>query len=290
MRHIEIVAIGNELLLGDVLDTNSHELCRTFTGWGMRVRRVAQVPDEAAAIVAEVQGALQRGPDLLVCTGGLGPTDDDLTLAAVAAALGRPLEENPLAIAMLEERYRLLVAQGLLTDPTLTPARRKMARMPAGAEPLPNPVGTAPGVLLQEGRTTLVCLPGVPEEVRGILEGPLTRRLEEILGKGAYAEWTVLALAGEGLLAPLLREVVRAHPDVYVKSHARRPTSRPGGPRVKVTLSLAAPDPERVAAGLESALGDLVGRLAQAGIGIERISRGEGAPWETDPGPPQGSG
>lgn len=277
MRHVEIIAIGNELLLGDVLDTNSHDLCRAFTDWGMRVRRVVQVPDEPATIGAEVRGALRRGPDLLVCTGGLGPTDDDLTLAAVAAALGRPLEENPQAVALLEQRYRLLVAQGLLTDPTLTPARRKVAQLPSGAEPLPNPVGTAPGVLLQEGRTTLVCLPGVPEEVRGILQGPLAERLVKILGRGAYAEWTVLVQAGEGLLAPLLREVVRGHPEVYVKSHARRLPPRPGGLRVKVTLSLAGPDPERVAAGLEAALGDLVERLEQAGIGVESIARGEGA-------------
>ncbi len=277
MRRVEILAIGNELLLGDVLDTNSHELCRTFTGWGMRVRRVAQVPDEVETIVSEVRGALRRGPDLLACTGGLGPTDDDLTLPAVAEALGRPLEENPQAVALLEQRYRLLVAQGLLTDPTLTPARRKMARLPAGAEPLPNPVGTAPGVLLQEGPTTLVCLPGVPEEVRGIVGGPLAGRLEEILGKGAYAEWSVVARAGEGLLAPLLREVVRGHPDVYVKSHARRLPPRPGTPpHVKVTLSLAGADPASVTAGLEAALGGLLERLEQAGIGVESIARGEG--------------
>ena len=82
MRQAEILAIGNELLLGDVLDTNSHELARVLTRRALRVRRVVQLPDEATTIASEISASLQRATDLLICTGGLGPTDDDLTLQA----------------------------------------------------------------------------------------------------------------------------------------------------------------------------------------------------------------
>jgi nicotinamide-nucleotide amidase len=273
MLSVEILAIGNELLLGDVLDTNSNWLCQQFTGRGARVRRVALVPDEGPAIGREVRGALEREADLLVITGGLGPTDDDRTLLAVAEALGRPLEENPQAIAFLEQRYSDLIAQGFLRHGGLTPPRRKMAQLPAGGEAVPNPIGTAPAVVLREGKTVLVCLPGVPEEMRGIFEGPLAGTLAEVLGAGTYAEWAVVVHAGEAMLAPLLRQVAEAHADVYVKSHARRLASAGTRLRVKVTLSLAGPDPESVRAGLQAALDDLQAALAEGGIALEEIDR-----------------
>jgi len=272
MLQAEILAIGNELLLGDVLDTNSHWLCQELTARGARVRRVVQVRDEAAAIGEEIRGALARRAGLIVTTGGLGPTDDDLTLAAVAAALGRPLREHPQALAALEERYRLLVEQGFLPDGTITPPRRKMVTLPEGSTPLANPVGTAPGVLLREGPSTLLCLPGVPAEMRAIFEGALAGPLGEIIGQGAYREWSVTVGAGEAALAPLLRRLTQAHPDVYVKSHARRidPRSRL---HVRITLSLGGRDQAEVQAGLEAALEELLRLLAEAGIPVERVER-----------------
>lgn len=271
MLQAEIVAIGNELLLGDVLDTNSHWLCQQLTARGTRVRRVVQVRDETAAIGEEIRGALARQTGLIITTGGLGPTDDDLTLAAVAAALGRPLREHPEALAALEERYRLLVAQGFLADGTITPPRRKMVTLPEGSIPLPNPVGTAPGVLLHEGESTLMCLPGVPEEMRAIFEEASAGPLAGLLG-GCYAEWSVTVGAGEAHLAPLLRRLAQSHPEVYVKSHARRidPRSRL---HVRLTLSLAGKDEAEVQAGLEAALEDLQGLLAEAGVPIEDVKR-----------------
>jgi uncharacterized heparinase superfamily protein len=109
----------------------------------------------------------------------------------------------------------------------------------------------------------------------GIVQGPLTGLLQELLGAGTYAEWSVVARAGEAMLAPYLREVAAAHPRVYVKSHARRLPRTRGSLRVRLTLSLAAASSDEVAAGLEPALADLVARLEQAGIEVESISRGE---------------
>lgn len=261
----EVLAIGNELLLGEVLDTNSHFLCRYLTRLGGRVRRVAEVPDEPAAIAAEVRGALERGPDLIVTTGGLGPTEDDLTLSAVAQALGRPLVESPQALALLERRYAELLAQGIIADATLTPPRRKMAFLPEGGEPLPNPVGTAPAVLLRLGKTLLVCLPGVPEEVRGIVEGPLQEHLSQTLGTGYHASCSFLVYAGEATLSPLLHRLAEKYPYVYVKSHAGR--VRPEvGLQVRVTLSSYGDTTPEAEERVQNAAEELRRALAEAGF------------------------
>ncbi len=262
----EILAIGNELLLGDVQDTNSYWLCRRFAALGGRVRRVVLVRDEVEAIVAEVQGALARETDLLLIGGGLGPTDDDLTLQAVAAALGRLLEEHSEALAIVERRYRELAEQGYVADAALTPARRKMAYLPEKSTPIFNPVGTAPAVLLHEGKSTIICLPGVPAEMRGIVEGPLQPLLQEILGAGAYAEWAVITDCGdESTLAPLLRRVIAMHPGVYVKSLA---THFGSDVKLRVILSTAGQDTATVQAELQAALDDLQRELYEGSIGV----------------------
>jgi molybdenum cofactor synthesis domain-containing protein len=262
----EILVIGNEILLGEVLDTNSHFLCRYLTERGGQVRRVVEVPDDPEAIAAEVRGALERGPDLIVTTGGLGPTEDDLTLPAVAQALGRPLRESPQALAMLEGRYAELLAQGIIADATLTPPRRKMARLPEGGEPLPNPVGTAPAVLLRLERTLLVCLPGVPEEMEGIAQGPLRERLAQALGTGYHAQRSLRVQAGEATLSPILQTFARTHPDVYVKSHAGRvrPNARL---EVRITLSAYGDTEAEAEDRVQKATEEL--RRALAGAGFE---------------------
>ena len=119
------------------------------------------------------------GPDLILTCGGLGPTADDLTVAAIAAAVNKPLHEHPQAYAMIRDFYALLYARGDVITAELTPARAKMAQMPSAAEPLTNTVGAAPGVLLQDGSTLIVSLPGVPAEMKDIFThacGPGWRR------------------------------------------------------------------------------------------------------------------
>lgn len=173
---VEIIAIGNEILWGQVQDTNTYWLVKQVTGLGGQVRQAVIVPDEPEAIVREVRGALERQPALLITSGGLGPTADDLTLPTVAEALGRPLELSPQALEMMERRYARLAELGFVADASLSPARKKMAYLPQGAVPLANSVGTAPGCLLRLGATTLVSLPGVPGEMVSIWEESLADR------------------------------------------------------------------------------------------------------------------
>lgn len=265
----EILAIGNELLLGEVVDTNTAWLCRFLAGLGVRVRRAVLLPDEVEVLRGELEAVLRRGPDLAFTTGGLGPTEDDRTLAAVALATGRPLEEHPQALQMVAARYQELAAAGYVASPELTPPRRKMALLPQGAIPLANPVGAAPGVLLPLEPTMLICLPGVPEEMKAIVQGSLAPYLRARLGRAGFAEVRlVVDCRDESQLAPLLEEIQRQSPHVYIKSRARA-----FGPsvRLQVYLSAAAPTYEEARSMVEAARHRLEQRLAEAGIAAEEM-------------------
>lgn len=262
--NVEIVAVGNELLIGDVLDTNTNWLCKKITGLGGRVRRAVMVGDDPGAIAEEVRSALARGSDVVLTTGGLGPTADDITLAAVAEAAGVPLELNEEALAFVRDKYADLAHKGYVDHAELTDQRRKMAVLPGPAQPLTNPVGAAPGVLLRSRKTLIVCLPGVPAELKGIFTTSLQPSLKALFGESLFVEKIVVVDCGdESVLAPVLQEVAERHPAVYVKSRAEH-----FGPdvRLRVTLSLAGSDRKEVEAAVDRAMADL--RQSLAGLGI----------------------
>ncbi|MBI3287650.1 MAG: competence/damage-inducible protein A [Chloroflexi bacterium] len=267
MPSVEIIAIGSELLLGLVQDTNSHWLSKQIAGLGGELRRVAIVGDVPEAIGAELRGALQRRPDLLITSGGLGPTADDLTLSAVAQALELPLELDPRALEVVRSRYAALHRQGYLADPHLSEARRKMAYFPRGGEPIHNPVGTAPACLLRVESSTLICLPGVPGELKGIWTESLQPILREIFGAGAYLEVTLrVDCPDESLLAPLLTPLVERHPDVYIKSRAKVFAERM---QLQITLSARGGERSQVQSRIESALGEVRRALEAARLRAE---------------------
>lgn len=270
LKTAEVFAIGNELLLGIVQDTNTHWLCRRITGLGGRVRRCFVLPDEPSVIAEELERALRRDPDLLVTTGGLGPTQDDLTLEAVAQALDVPLEEHPEALRIVERRYRELFEQGRVDSPALTDARRKMARLPRGAQALDNRVGTAPGVLIKRGKTTLVSLPGVPAELYDIWENALQPYLERIFGAGFYGERTLIVdVNDESLLAPLLREFQQSWPEVYIKS---RPKGFAEGLKILITLAMSG-ERSRVEETLARLVQELMDRLKEQGLPVAEFGK-----------------
>lgn len=269
MVEVEIIAIGNELLLGDVLDTNSNWLCKRVTGLGGRMRRVVMVGDDRKAIAIEIQDALERKSDLIITTGGLGPTADDITLQAIAEATDRPLGVNLEALKMVKRRYEELAQEGYVADSSLTPSRRKMAHLPQSATPILNPVGTAPACTLRLEDTTLISLPGVPEELMAIWEGPLQPLLREIIGEGYYQEKMIFVdCKDESLLAPILKRMTEAYSQVYIKSRAKK-----FGPevKIKVTLSSAGRDREEVEGAINEALKDLTRSLGSSGLSVETI-------------------
>jgi len=165
---IELVTVGTELLLGFTVDTNSAEIGRTLAAGGVRVVRRTAVADEVAAIRDAVSAALKR-TGVVVTTGGLGPTADDITKSAVAALFGARLVFDPSVWAALEARFARF---GRIP----TANNRGQAEIPEGAAVLPNRWGTAPGLWLEGEPGLVVMLPGVPIEMRNLLEASVVPR------------------------------------------------------------------------------------------------------------------
>ena len=248
---VEVVSAGNEVLIGDVLDTNTNWLCTRVTGLGGLVRRTVMLRDDVAAIGAELRGCLARRPALVFTVGGLGPTGDDRTLEGVALGLGVPLALHPGAERMVAAKYEEFFAAGHVPFPEMNESRRKMAWLPAGAEPLVNPIGGAPGV---------------PGELRAIVDESLGPLFSEIFGDARYEERSLeVELQDETAIADVLRAAEERHPAVYVKSRAKVLGSTHV---IRITLSARGRDDSAVAALLAPAAEQLLTQVAAAGFSI----------------------
>ncbi|MFQ3684767.1 competence/damage-inducible protein A [Roseiflexus sp.] len=266
MTTVELVVTGNELLLGDVLDKNTGWVCRQITALGGRVECAVIVRDNMEAIAREVRSCLERSTRVIVTIGGMGPTQDDLTVAAVAAATHRSLKLHPDALAMVQRQYEYFAREGMVDDPTITPAREKMAHIPIGAIPLDNPVGAAPGILLQMDSSIIICLPGVPTELKGIFKSALQPVLQRIFGKSVLLEkLAIVNCNDESILAPILQLVAERHPHVYIKSRAQR-FGR--DVQFRITLSTAGPSQTTVEQRIATAAQELQRALSDIGVSI----------------------
>jgi molybdenum cofactor synthesis domain-containing protein len=198
-----LAVIGDEILSGRTQDKNVAQLATWLNDQGIRLAEVRIVPDEQPRIVDTVN-ALRAGHDYLFTTGGIGPTHDDITVDAIAAAFGVPVVIHPDARKILEDYYR--DRPGGLNE-----ARLRMARVPEGAELLPNPSSGAPGVKLGN----VYILAGVPYIAASMLEA-LTGKLE---GGRPMVSVTLGARAPESEVADLLRETEAEHPGVSIGSY-----------------------------------------------------------------------
>ena len=232
----EILSIGNELLIGHTLDTNSHWIAKRLNQLGWVLQRVTQIRDSQDAIVNGIRGSISRRPTVVITLGGLGPTHDDMTLAGVSKALGAPLRFNAEALRLVEDHYRRLE-----TRPKLTRYRTKMATLPRHATPLKNPVGTAPGVQLEKAGTTIFCLPGVPSEMKAIFQSSITEFLSSYTTSRPVELQFKIAGIIESALAPILDKARKAYPGLYFKSH---PRGRETGVRPLILLHIYSIDPK----------------------------------------------
>ena len=226
----EIISVGNELLIGHTLDTNSHWIAGHLERTGWRLERVTQLPDSLDAIRSEVQESVRRKPRVVITLGGLGPTHDDITLHGIALALRRPIQLNDEALGLVKERYRKLEIK-----PKLTVYRRKMAMLPRDAKPLANPVGTAPGVMIRLGGTMIFSLPGVPSEMKAIFKRSILPFIQQLHSKRPVEVQARIVGVIESALAPILEEARREFPGLYLKSH---PRGRETGTRPMILLHI----------------------------------------------------
>ena len=216
----ELLCIGNELLIGKTLNTNAHWLAKRLTVLGATVQRITVVRDDTKEIAAAIREVLKRRPSFAITTGGLGPTFDDRTFEGIAEALDMKLTINKKALALVQSKYEALLKERQIEKVEMTPARVKMATFPENADPLHNPVGTAPGMLVRWKKTCLIALPGVPPEMEAIFEESIAQMVKEKVGSSIFFETSVF-LDGimESTLAPLIDRVMQDIPHVYIKSH-----------------------------------------------------------------------
>jgi molybdenum cofactor synthesis domain-containing protein len=234
-----VMIIGDEILSGRTQDTNLNHIAKYLAAHGVDLAEARVVGDIKAEIV-EALNTLRARYDYVLTTGGIGPTHDDITADCVAAAFGVELYEHPEIIAMMVARW-----QG-----ELTPARRRMARVPVGGDLVKNPVAGPPGFTIGN----VFVMAGVPQVMRGMLEdvGWRLRGGAVVLSRNVRVEGS-----GEGVIAEPLERVARAHPDLSLGSY---PFFGPEGYGSNLVIR------GRDAGELETVVGELVAALTAAGI------------------------
>jgi nicotinamide-nucleotide amidase len=209
LNTVGILIIGNEILDGVILDTNSQWIIQQLKPLNYTVAKSITVRDDISEIAKAITRMKNDGIDLVITTGGLGPTYDDMTLKGVAEAFSIPMKLNEEAIKIVERQYKNFHDRGVIDSAEITDARRKMAVFPEGAEPLDNMAG------------------GAPSELKWIFEN----QLEPILKKQAHGHYyekiIYLNLRDESILAPLIDEAMHADSGVYIKSMVK-PYGAPG--------------------------------------------------------------
>lgn len=237
-----LVVIGDEILSGRTQDKNVAQLAAWLNVQGIRLAEVRVVPDVADAIV-EAVNVLRARNDYLFTTGGIGPTHDDITVDAIAAALGTGVEHHPKAVAVLERYYE--------TRGGLTEARKRMARVPVGADLIENLRSGAPGIRI----ANIFVLAGVPQIAAGMLDA-LTGTLE---GGRPVVSRTIGSWVAESEVAEILRQAEQTHDGVAIGSY---PFFREG--RTGANFVVRSPD----AALADTCAAALTGALEAAGHGV----------------------
>jgi nicotinamide-nucleotide amidase len=235
-----IVAIGDELVGGFTLDTNSHWLAERLRLLGFPVKRITAIRDRPQEIVDQVRRELADADVTHVfLSGGLGPTPDDRTFASLAEALDRELIIWAETRARIERRVQRMHAAGLLDSPDVTEGNLRMARIPAGPmQVFKNRRGMAPGVAYEANGKRIFVMPGVPIEMKGIF----TEELEpQFLSEGSAATVRELrfTFAVEARFYPLMRELEQSFPDVSVGSYPNFETK-------ELVIRCLGSDPKRV--------------------------------------------
>ena len=260
LRTAELCAIGTELTVGETVDTNSGELARSLVAHGVTVTRVSNLPDDQPVVVEALRAALGRA-DIVVTTGGLGPTPDDLTREAVAELCGEPLSVDSTTLAWLEALW----ARRRLPFPA---TNVKQAWTIPSATSLPNPNGTAPGWWVDRpGGAVIITLPGPPREMRPMWAAEVLPRLEA-RGVGADSEVRTLRLTGigESAVAQRLGEPLLRATNPIVATYARHEA-------VDIRISSKAADGRSAAA-----IADEAERMVLDAVGDHVWARG-GTTW-----------
>lgn len=221
-----ILSVGSELLRGDIVDTNAAFLARELSTLGFEVGRVEAAPDVLDRLTDTVRRSLADAT-VTVCTGGLGPTHDDLTREAIAAVLGEELYVDEDLFRQIESRFALLRRR-------MPASNRRQAMLIRSARAVPNPNGTAPGWLVERDGRTIVTMPGPPKEMQPMWRDSVVPHLQSLLpGETAMLALMTFGL-GESAVEERIADVIHRRDDVTVATYAKD-----AGVQVHVTVRAA---------------------------------------------------
>jgi nicotinamide-nucleotide amidase len=245
-----VFSIGTELTRGELVNTNSAWLGQSLTDLGFEVVEQCTVDDDKTRIVAALD-RLARGAKVVICSGGLGPTTDDLTTAAVAAALGVPLERDEASLDHIRRRFEKL-------GRTMSESNAKQADFPQGATVLPNALGTAPGFMVEIRGARAFFMPGVPREMQRMFEDHVVPRIREIAPNDSYQiRFRTFGLP-ESVVGEKLSGIEGAFPGVVIGYRAHFP-------EIEVKVLARSSDrtaahelAERASVEVRAALGDVI--------------------------------
>ena len=245
----EIITIGTELLLGEIVDTNTRYIAHSLREIGLDLYRTSTVGDNIDRIAEEVQASMQRA-DAVITTGGLGPTIDDPTREGIAKACGVETIFIPELWQQIEERF-----SGFGSVPTEN--NRRQAYIPAGSIPIENPVGTAPGFIVETAHSVVISLPGVPAEMQHLLVNDVIPYLKRRLGLKSIIKSRIVRTAGigESMLDQIIEDLEKLHnPTVGLSAH-------PGRVDIRITAKAKTnQEADKMISSIEATLEDRIGR------------------------------
>jgi nicotinamide-nucleotide amidase len=253
----EIIAIGSELLLGQILDTNTSSIAKKLAESGVELIRTATVGDDLQRIKEVIREAIARS-HIIITTGGIGPTEDDLTREAVAEVFNRPLQFQP---HLMEQIEALFKRRGF----RMTENNQKQAFIPEGAIPIENPKGTAPGFIVEYSNGAIISIPGVPSEMEYLMETsviPYLRRRFEL--QSQVIQYKVLRACGlgESAIGLQIKDLMRESQNPSVGTLASVGD-------IKIRITAKADSPVEALSLIEKMEKEIRGRLGSLVYGVD---------------------
>ncbi|MEM2136572.1 MAG: molybdopterin-binding protein [Candidatus Methanomethylicia archaeon] len=209
---VEIISIGEELLIGKVVNTNASWIARRIAELGGKVRRIITVGDNTEEIISAIRDSVSRGTNIIITTGGLGPTFDDKTMEAISKLTEKPLKLDMEVLKGIEEKVRKRGRK-------ISDSARKMAYVPEGSKILHNSIGTAPGIMIEYENAIIIALPGVPSEMEAMFNDQVIK-IVKTEHKLLEREFIIYGVP-EAVLAPTVIEIMKEIPNIYIKTHPK---------------------------------------------------------------------
>lgn len=215
---IELISFGNELLIGEIVNTNANWLAKELTLMGTKVTRITTGSDDLHDLESVFTECFSRKPQIIISTGGLGPTWDDRTLEGLGKAVREEIKKNDEAFNYIKAKYAEFNIE-------MSKQAEKMGMFPVNGKALLNPVGTAPGCYYHyKDKTHIFILPGVPKEMKGMFEQHVKPFIQERFTESTFYQQKFEVMNSyESKIAAVTSKFTKEYPEIYIKSHPNQP-------------------------------------------------------------------